>query len=184
MNKRGEVSNNSLLVIILLAMILLIGFAFLTPVASVTNRVSEKQVNLNETQNLGSCVTVVGAIQAINESDADCNITVDGWYPTGDWRRNDSQCYLSSVAVRNGTGTALTVNTAYTVFASTGIVKMENTTSTQNLTGNNTYLTYSTCDAGYFKDSGSRSLSKLWTTMMVLVLLITAAAVAYKEMNK
>lgn len=184
MNKRGE--GNALVTIILLVMVILIGFALLNPVASTTNLITEKQLTANETKNLNNCVArnVTNGGYDINVSNTNCNVTVGNWYPSGDWRRSDGQCALGSVVVKNGTSSALTLNTDYRLYASSGFVEYLNTLTTRNLTGNNTYLVYDTCNEGYLQDAGTRGISKLVITMMVLVLLITAAGVAYKQMNQ
>ncbi|HED05184.1 MAG TPA: hypothetical protein ENI61_00700 [Ignavibacteria bacterium] len=166
--------------LLLVFMILVIGFAFLTPIANVSNLMSEKQVVTNENQSLSSCYGASATGTQVNESSALCNITVTN-APTG-WRLTNSQCALGSVVITNSTETKTFVaGTDYTLFAQQGIVKMLNTTSTTGISDNLTTLDYNYCNQGYATDSASRSLTKLWATLMIIVLLVVVIAFVIEQ---
>jgi len=178
-----EIDNKNILMgFLLVFMTLVIGFAFLTPIANVANIMSEKQVVTNENQSLTSCYAASSTGTQVNESSASCNITVAN-APTG-WRLTNSQCALGSVVITNSTGTKTFVaGTDYTLFAQQGIVKMLNTTSTTGISDNLTTLDYNFCNQGYATDSASRSMSKLWVLLMIIVLLVVVIAFAIKQFN-
>lgn len=175
MNKKGK--QNNFMVILVLVMVLFLGLALLNPVANTQADSSQKQVIANETRSLTSCYTPQ---KQVNTSISACNLTVNGWYPTGDWRIDDSQCNLGSVTIKNGTGTLLTVNVDYRVFSNTGIIQMLNTTATSSFSGNVTFLSYDYCSTKYLQNSSDRSLISLNSLLMIIALVIMVVAVVRK----
>ena len=185
MNKKGQ--ENKLLTIIVLAMLVFIALAFITSVANT----KAKQTDLLSSANESSNLTVLGCYEkggTINITNTACNITVSEWYATGDWRASESQCYLTGVKVTNNTGVPLTLNTDYQIFASTGKIRLLNTSTMYNssntMSNNVIKVSYNYCGSGYLKSSGDRSLANLWTTMMIILLVVIIAGSAYKVMKE
>ena len=164
-NNKGQVG---LYLIFAMLVIVVVGAALFNSSAASVDIMTQKQTITDETTNLTvSCY----ASGQVNESNSNCNITVDQWYDTGDWRASDSQCYLSSVTVSNATGTSLTLNTDYKLFTDTGIVQMLNTTDTNStLLGENVLIDYSYCGEGYNKDSGSRAMARLILIFFAMII--------------
>jgi len=166
LNKKGQLSVGK---IVILFIGVIVGLALIVAIFNSQTIMTTKPTVVNESDNLASCV-VVSAAEGwqINESDSSCNITVTnaptGWKTTG--------CPISAVVVKNGTYTALTIDVDYNVTASSGIIRMRNTTDTENLTGNNTYIDYTHCDDGYNKDSGSRTIAGLIGLFCAIALMI------------
>jgi len=168
MNKKGQVAG--LGTIILIAVGLIFALALFEPIINTQSELTDLQSVVDESEDLSAttCYTPNGSI---NESNSDCNITVDNWYPTGDWRASESQCYLSSVTVGNST-TDLTENTDYNLDTDAGVIQMLNTTTTANSSFGNTVLAdYSYCGEGYNKDSSSRSVAGLISLFAALAIL-------------
>lgn len=174
-------NKNKLMMVIILAMIIFIGLAFAQSIVNSKAQQTDLLSLANETTNLTVSCYVDGEV---NESDANCNLSAAQWYDTGDWRESESQCYLSSVTVANSIGVALTEDTDYELFESTGIVRMLNTTDTNSTNlGENVLVGYSYCGEGYLTSSGDRGLANLWVTMVILMILAAAIIVAYKLIN-
>lgn len=170
MKNKGEL--NKLGTIIVLAMIILIGLSFTISVAN-TKQLSTEKINL---------VNEAISISMARDNSADINTTYPFTitnYPTG-WKTTD--CPISSVTYGNATND-YTLTTDYTFTASTGVLLLKNTSAVKT-GGNATLIDYTYCDDGYMTNSGDRSLAGLWTTLMIMVLLITAALVGYKVMNE
>lgn len=177
MNKQGK-SQNKMMVVILLFMIVLIGLSFTINVANTKDLQTSLQTRLGETSNL-SATSCYQSDSSVNVSNSACNITLDVVYPAGDWRITESQCDYSSVIVGNGT-TNLTEGTDYNVYVSGGILQMLDTANTQNDTFGDPAIVHSQydfCDSGFLKDSGNRSLANLWTTLMILTLIVVSVKV-------
>jgi len=157
---------------------LILGVVFVVVIATNALAVTAKTPIYNESHNLASCV-VYNASKlgewGINVSDSDCNVTLTN-YPTG-WKTED--CPLTSVAINNGTGTALTSGTDYNVDTSTGIYQMLNTTATMNLTGNNTYGFYTYCQDNYLNIGWGRSVTNLVGGFFAIALLLISVGLFY-----
>ncbi|MFW6225644.1 MAG: hypothetical protein ACOC3V_01630 [bacterium] len=168
MNKKAQFN---LGIIILLAVGILFCMAIFEQVVDTQSELTDlKNVN-DETTNLTTetCYTTNGWV---NESDPDCNITVDNWYPSGDWRKGESSCYLSGVTVSNATDDDLTLSTDYRIDSDAGIIVMLNTSSTSKTNlGENVLVDYSYCGEGYNKDSSSRSIAGLISLFTALAIL-------------
>ena len=176
-NKKGE--GNMLVTIIILAMLLFIGFAFVTSTANTKASITEKVNVVNEQDLLSECY--VGG--TVNETNPACNITLAN-APTG-WKLTEPQCAVGSVVVTNSTGgLVLEEGTDYELFAQQGLIQFLNTSDTADLAGNITLTDYNYCPDGYLKSSGDRGLAGLIPTMMILVLLVIAAGVAYAIFRK
>lgn len=155
--------------------VLVLAVAFITSIASQTNSVTQKTNVVNEgaydLSTLG-CLTADGQV---NESAAACNITVTN-APTG-WKSED--CPLTSVVVGNDT-TDLTVSTDYNLFASTGVIQLLNTTSTENGTiGNDVYVDYTYCGNEYLNSAWGRSVLSSNVGLFALAILVFIVGVVY-----
>jgi len=178
MDNKGQLTVGA---IVILMMGIFAGLAIFGEVVDQQSKLTDLQTVADETTNLTavSCYTAGGEV---NESSANCNITVDNWYPAGDWRASESQCYISSVTVSNATGTALTLSTDYTVDSDAGVITMLNTTDTnQTGLGENVLVDYSYCAEGYNKDSGSRGIARTISLFAAMALLAFAGFYVFKE---
>jgi len=179
-NKKGEA--NYLTIIIMALLIILLGMAFITSVANTKSLQTDKQSTVNETHSLTTCYQG-SADKSVNVSKSSCNFTVTN-APT-DWKLTSGECALGSVVITNGTASVVLVEgTDYDEFTQTGIIRMLNTSDTTALPANTTLTSYTYCADGYLQNSGDRGLANLWVTMMVLVILVSIAAIAYKIYNK
>ena len=155
---------------------LIIAVSLITTIATQSLAVTDYKKVSNESHNLDDCVVLTaGGGWEINESDPDCNITVTH-YPTG-WKTSD--CPITNVIVNNGTGSALTPSTDYNLYASNGIIQMLDTTATENLTGNNTYIYYSYCGDDYLNLSWGRTLLNLVAGFFAIGILLVSIGLFY-----
>lgn len=167
-------------VLISFAVLFILGAVFVSVVADQTNINTQKLTVLDETTNLSTSCYSDGQV---DETSADCNITVT-YAPTG-WEQTDSDCYLSGVVVSNATGTALTLDTDYMVYSSTGVIQMLNTTSTNSTNlGDSVLVDYSYCGEGYVADSWGRSVLNTNVGLFAIVLLIAGAVLVYLLFGK
>ena len=181
MNKKGQITIG---ILVLMLVGIIVTLAMLPEIANTQSKVTSKQPVSNETINLmtSGCYNAIGHV---NQSKLECNITVTNWV-ANDWRDLNG-CDIGSVTVTNSTGTILTLDTDYNLFATNGFIKMLNTTFTSNVsTGgvrdNQIYLNYNYCDTGYNQDSGARGIAGLWTVFAVLI--IFAFVIAYGLKNE
>lgn len=183
-NKKGQ-ANNYVIALLALVVFVLIALAFLNVTANGVSRSTKLSVTNNETTSLTSCYTTAGQV---NESNPACNIIVDNWYPAGDWRIGESACALSTVSVKNDTGTALTAGTDYKIYPSSGKIQLLNTTTTANssttLSNNEVGLYYSTCPSGYMTSSGDRSIFSLVNLLLIILIVGVIAGTVYKFFKK
>ncbi len=177
MNKKGE-TNNQFLSIILSLMIILIALSFIQSVANTKEEQVSKTSVVNETLDISSARNESGTTHALNYS-VDLTITNN---PTG-WKT--TKCPLGSFTLSNASGYVMTDATDYDIDESTGVVNFYNTLIA-NMTGNSntTYASYNYCEDGYLTSSGDRGLAKLWTTLMIMALLIVVVGIGYTIMNK
>jgi len=173
--------NNNTKTLITFAILLILGAVLIAVIADQTNLNTQKTTSTDESYNLNTSCYAGGEV---NESDTDCNITVT-YAPTG-WEQQDSDCYLSGVVVTNATGTALTLDTDYVVYPSTGVIQMLNTTDTNStsLVTNVTLIDYAYCGDGYMADSWGRSVLNTNVGLFATVLLIAGAALIYLLFGK
>lgn len=168
MNKKAQTAMG---VIIFLAIGILFGLAIFQQIVDTQSELTNLGTITDEVTNL----TAVGCYDAsgvVNESNSACNITVSKWYPSGDWRRSESACYLSNVVVSNATGTALVLNTDYRIDSDSGIIVMLNTDATNKTNlGENALIDYSYCREGYNKDSSSRGIARMISVFSALAIL-------------
>ncbi len=158
MNKKGQEGLGD---IILVFIAVIIGIAMIAQVFTTQNLVTEKQTASNDSI---STSTAYVSAQEANES---VNHTI---YSQSDWKI--ASCPLSSVTLRNGIGTELTLDTDYTLYTSQGTFSLLNTTDTIPATALNlTYADYTFCDDGYNVDSGSRAVAGLWGLFGALIIL-------------
>jgi len=159
---------------------LIIGIVLIGSIATGTLAVTDKRIVYDEAFDLVTltCVNETGG-GIYNSTFAPCNLTV-AYAPTaGTWKQTD--CPISSVVVTNtsaGTYAALTAGTDYLLFASAGIIDMENTTATQTFT-NNTYITYEYCGDDYINQAWGRSLLNMVAGFFALAVLGVGLALFY-----
>jgi hypothetical protein len=158
----------------------LLAVALIGTIADTSNTSTKKLTVSDESYNLSS-LGCYQAGQVNGTTDVNCNLTVTN-APTG-WEQED--CPLTSVVVTNNTGTALTLDTDYLVFASTGIIQMLNTTSTNSTNlGNVAKVDYAYCGDGYLNSSWGRTILDTNVGMFALTILIIAIAAAYVLLGK
>jgi len=158
MNKKG---NLNVEVFIVLFVGIIVGLALMTPIINTTNKLTSKQTTTNKSVDV---TTAYIDSDDVNES---INFTI---YSQSDWKKSD--CPLTSVAIRNGAGTALTKNTDYKLYTSEGVFSLVNTSKTiPSATSNLTYVDYTYCADGYNTDSSSRSIAGLVLIFTALALL-------------
>ncbi len=152
---------------------LIVGIVLLSPVASNTNDVIDKDVVSDETTNLSVSCYVAGEV---NESVSACNLTITN-APSG-WKV--AECPLTSVTATNATGTALTLATDYNFFESGSIIQMLNTTDT-NATGlgEDVILGYTFCPDDYLNSTWGRSVLATVPGFFALALLGVALWMFY-----
>lgn len=160
----------------------ILAVAFITSIATQTNSVTSKTIVVNESYDLTtSCIASTPDGGHINESDADCNITVTN-YPTG-WKVED--CPLTSVTVHNDTGgQSFTASTDYNLFASSGVVQLLNTTATQAGHANTTEVNYKYCAAGYVNSSWGRNILGVNVGLFAIAILIIVILLVYTLLGK
>lgn len=157
-DKRGQVSIG---LIVLLVIGVIVALTLIREIASNQNIATQKQTKSN--QSVATTTAYVGA----NEVNTSKTFTI---YAQDAWRI--AECPLTSVAIRNGAGTALTADTDYTLTATTGIFSLKNTTKTVPATGLNlTYVDYSYCGDGYNVDGGARGIAGTWVLFSALAIL-------------
>lgn len=168
---------SSMKVMITAFVVLILAIAFLTSIADQTSTVTSKENIADETTNLATSCYASGLV---NESNSDCNITVTN-YPTS-WRIED--CPLDDVVVSNATGTLLTLDTDYHLFASSGIVQMLNTAETNSTNLGNVLVDYSYCGDSYMNSSWGRTILGTNVGIYALAVLIIIIAAAYLLLNR
>jgi hypothetical protein len=164
---------------ITLFIVVLLAVAFVTSIAGQTNNATTKLTVTDEAYNL----TGIGCYSAgqVNGTDPDCAITV-AKAPTG-WEQED--CGLTSVVVTNTTGTALTLDTDYTLSASTGVVTMKNTSSTVVAAmGNNVLIDYAYCGEGYVNSSWGRTILGVNVGLFAIAILVAVLIGVYLLLGK
>lgn len=147
--------------ILILFIGIIFAIALLAPIFNTQAEMTTKQTGVNLSV---STVTAFIDIVGVNES---FNFTI---YENSDWKQ--VSCPLSSVAIRNGVGTALTADTDYTLYANEGVYSLLNTTKTIPDTALNlTYVDFTYCLDGYNTNSGARSIASFIGLFAVLALL-------------
>ena len=98
--------------------------------------------------------------------------------PTG-WKSED--CPLTNFAIKNQSGSALTLTTDYLVTLSSGNYTLKNNSATIGLIGayNNTYVYYDYCANEYVNSSWGRSLLNLTPGLIAIALLVAMVYIAY-----
>lgn len=167
--------------IIVLIMGIVASIAIFGAVIDQTAIGTTKSVSADETTNL-STVDCYNPLGQVRENETTCNITV-GQAPTG-WKIAD--CPIESVTVTNATGTALTLNTDYRLTASSGIIRMLNTSAT-NTTGatglaDEVLISYSWCRDGYNKDTSARTIFNL-VPLFAAIAILAFVAIGLKAFN-
>ncbi len=157
LNKKGEAT---LGMIVMLFVGIIVALALFTPIADTTAQMTTKQVGTNQ-----SASTVL-AFEGDNEVNETINFSI---FTQSNWKT--IECPLTSVAIRNGAGTALVADTDYTLDASNGRFSLLNTSLTVPDTALNlTYTDYTYCADGYNTNSGSRTIANLVLIFSALII--------------
>ena len=158
LNKKGQLTVGG---IVMLFVIAIVALALIVPIFNTQSIMTQKQSTSNQSI---STVTAYLDDDDVNES---IEFTI---YTQSAWKELD--CPLTSVAIRNGAGTALTSAVDYTLDADAGTYTLINTTKTAPSTALNlTYVDDSHCADGYNKDSGARGIGRLPGLFAALALL-------------
>lgn len=176
MKKKGQIPGNPIMMLILLAMMIFIGIGLLQPITSTKAIMTSKSTMVNQTLSLLPAV--------INNTDVNdsINLTI---YANSAWKQATSECALTNVVFTAVNGTALVQNADYILYTTPGTMTLLNTSINSPITSlNRTYANFTFCQDGYLTNTGDRSLTSLIPTMAIIALLITAALVAYKQMNQ
>lgn len=172
--------DNTVKTLVTTFVVLLIALAFVLSIAGQTNNATQKTPVVGEAYNLSGIGCYQGG-QVNGTSDPQCNITVT-YAPTG-WKVED--CPLTNVVVTNTTGTALTLNTDYKLFASAGLVQMLNTSSTVVAAmGNNVVMNYEYCGDGYLNSSWGRTVLNTNVGLFALAILAVVLLAVYLLLGK
>ncbi len=157
-NKKGQIGFGG---IIMLFVGIIFSIALLAPIFDTQAQLTTKQVINNQSV---STVTAYINEGTVNES---FNFTI---YTQKAWKQ--IECPLTSVAIRNGVGTSLVLDTDYTLYASNGVYSLLNTSLTQpDIALNLTYADATYCADGYNTNQGSRSIARLIGLFSMLILL-------------
>ncbi len=159
---------------------LIVGVVLIGTIASNSLNVTTLSSVSDESHSLTDCYT---GDNEVNESDSDCNITVTH-APSG-WVSSEG-LGISSVTVKNGTGTALTEDTDYVLFETQGLVQFLNTSDTDDFTSNLTYIDYKYYPEDYLNLGWGRTLVNLVAGFFAIALLLVSVALFYsvaKENN-
>jgi len=102
--------------------------------------------------------------------------------PTG-WKVTD--CPLTNFAIKNQSGSALTLTDDYTVTLSTGVYLLKNTVNTNTTSKlygpyNKTYVTYNYCGDNYINSSWGRTSLDLAPGLFALALMGVGIALFYR----
>ncbi len=165
------------IILAFVAIVVIVG-AFIPTIFNTQDKMTDKQSVVNESYNLSDgCYTAGGEI---DESDLDCNFTVDN-APEG-WEQDRSVCYLSNYDVADSSDTSLTEGTDYEFYEDVGKVQMLNTTDTnESSTGGEVLTDYDYCAEGYNPDASSRSMASLIGLFAALSLLAFVIVIGVKE---
>ena len=160
MNRKGELTFGG---VIILFVGIIFALALLTPIADTVGGMRDKQTGVNES------ISVVSSY--LSESTVDDNnhtiFEQSVWKQTG--------CPLESVVIRNGAGTAMVLDSDYTLYAGQGVYSLLNGTNAQPSNSvNQTFADFTYCLDGYNKDSGSRAMLNLILIFSTLIILAFA----------
>lgn len=113
----------------------------------------------------------------VNETSASSNRTLTN--QNKGWKTED--CPITGVSVTNSSGTALVLDTDYEVYASSGIIRMLNTTdtNTSNNVGNASLIDYTYCGDDYMNLGWGRTGINLIPGFFALALLIFSVGLFY-----
>jgi len=162
------------------AVLIILAVAFLGAIATQT-LLSTDKLSTSQTFDLGTLNCYTGDSQ-VDQTQTACNLTVTN-SPSG-WKT--SECPLTSVSVKNSSGTALTLDTDYYLVASTGTIAMLNTSDTNGtyIADNDTVVSYEYCGDSYLTESWSRSILNTNVGMYAIAILGIGIALVYYLMKK
>lgn len=169
-----EKKDKTISILITFGVLFLLGAVFISVLSDQTLTTTQKTTVTDESYNLTALSCYVSG--TVNESAPGCILTTT--YAPTSWKQED--CPLTSVVVSNSAGTALTLDTDYSVAASTGVVSMLNTTSTNSTNlGETVLIDYSYCGDNYMNSSWGRSLLGVNAGLLAVALLAAGAGLVY-----
>ncbi len=158
LNKKGEVASLGMIVMLFVGII--VALALFAPIADTTALMTTKQVTENQSV---STVLAFESDELVNET---INFSI---FTQSNWKT--IECPLTSVAIRNGVGTALVADTDYTLDANNGRYSLLNTSLTiPSVALNLTYADFTYCADGYNTSGGSRSMANLTVIFSALII--------------
>lgn len=164
-NKKGQ-AMVGLMVVLFLGVIVVL--ALLPQIATNVSVVKEKQVATDEVVSVATA-----KLTGSNDFNGSIDLGPVAFNPTtvGAWQA--ANCPLTSIAVTNASGTALTVTTDYTLDTTTGNLRIVNNSDTVAAfaTSNNSLIDYTYCAEGYGTSAGSRSMASIIIVFAALGLL-------------
>ena len=161
MNSKGQAFAIGTLVV--LAFTLIVGIVLLSQIGNQQNLLTTKQTTTNQT------ISATTLYEGANEVNETINLTI---YTQSAWKQ--SECPISSVAIRTGDGTTLGTGN-YTLYTAQGVFSLTNTTYTvPSATSNLTYADYTFCADGYNTDAASRGIAGLITVFGAIAVLVVA----------
>ena len=168
-DKKGQLTIGGI-VIVLIA--IFVALALGTQIFNTQSLLTTKQTITNETLNYSNA-------SETSQIDSAANFTITN-APTG-WRY--IECPLESLTVVGTNGSTFTLNTDYRVNLTNGTIWFYNTTRTWygSNTPNISQLTYTFCDLGYNKDSGSRGIASLIGLITAIALIVFIAGYGLRE---
>lgn len=157
--------------LILAFVALLVGVILIGSLATEATDKTEKTILEGETlSTVGSCADDTGLNPGVN-------LTITN-YPSS-WKSTD--CPIEDFSITNSSGDALTETTDYTFTASTGVVNLENTSTTVDICSfdNVSLVNYTYCGDNYMNLSWGRSVINNVAGFFAIALLLTSVGLFY-----
>lgn len=153
---------------------LLVGAVLITSIASESQDRTTTINVVNEAHDITASADTNGSTMRVNTT-ATYTVTNN---PTG-WKTTD--CPLTSFSLKNGSGTAYTLTTDYTITAATGVYKMVQSATTNGSTAadNKTYASYTYCGDDYLNSSWGRTVLNLVSGFFAIAMLLISVGLFY-----
>ena len=170
-------AENTIQKLILGFVVLIVGLALISPIASNVLDVTDKALVYDEALDISSVRIEDGC--GAGSINASVGLALTN-APTG-WKITD--CPITSFSMKNQTGVAATVTTDYVLFASNGTITLLNTTRFVGdecaQTSNATTLTYTYCGDDYMNIAWGRTIVNLVAGFFALALLGASVGLFY-----
>lgn len=165
MNKKGELSNLGIGLMLSLFIVAIVAMPLLTEIANQQTVMTTPIAVVNN-----SISTAPSAVTASGQINTTIQYYVTNYYPVGDYR--NTQCPMTAITLTNSTGASYTATTDYVFTPAYGNFTLKNTAKVNQsvLSNNLTYVSYTFCEEGYIPDASTRSITGLITLFAVLAL--------------